>query len=611
MAISWNVVVVGGGHAGCEAAAASARLGMRTLLLTLDPNAVGRLSCNPAIGGIGKGQLAREVDALGGLMGRVTDVAGIQFRMLNTRKGKAVQSPRAQCDRPRYEKEMHACLTAQDHLEIKQCEAVQLRWKDGVLCGVVLASGETISTQSAILTTGTFTEGVLHLGMEQTQGGRRGEEGAAFLGEALRDLGLPTGRMKTGTPPRLLADSVDYSQLEEQPGDENPVPFSFLTDTLNQEQVVCWSSATTEETHRIVKENLSQAPMYAGRIEGKGPRYCPSLEDKVVRFADRDSHNIFLEPESVGGNLLYANGISTSLPADVQERFVKTCLGLKNAVIAQPGYAVEYTFVSPRVLLPTLEVKGFPGLYLAGQICGTSGYEEAAAQGIMAGYNAALKQLKKDDFVLGRHEGYIGVLIDDLIVSDPQEPYRMFTSRAEHRLLLRHDNADVRLTPRARALGGISEARWARFTAKKNRMAEATQILKQTLDSDSRQDEGKRRTWADRLRRPDGGGWKAAVEAISSLRACGLSLAEGASVEADFQYAGYARRQENWISRGAEREKSTLPDCFSFETVTGLRAEAVQVLSEVRPPTLGSASRLAGVTPADLALLEIALARRS
>jgi len=609
MNCEFDVVVVGGGHAGTEAAAAVARLGLTCGLVSLETKAVGRMSCNPAIGGIGKGQLAREVDALGGLMGLATDQSGIQFRMLNTRKGKAVQSPRAQCDRDGYEKAVQALLAQFSTLTMVEGEAVEVGFSNHQVEEVLLADGRRLGCRAAILTTGTFLEGVLHTGLEQKAGGRHGEAGAARLGDFLRSLGLPTGRMKTGTPPRIAADSVNYSVLEEQPGDENPVAFSFMTDALPQAKVVCWTSQTTPATHQIVRDNLDKAPMYAGRIDGRGPRYCPSLEDKVVRFADRDHHNIFLEPEAVGSPLLYANGISTSLPVEVQESFVRTCVGLENARIVQPGYAVEYTFMAPRSLRRTLELKDFPGLYFAGQICGTSGYEEAAAQGIMAGFNAALKIKGEPEFILGRHEAYIGVLLDDLVVSNPEEPYRMFTSRAEHRLLLRHDNADRRLTRRAHAFGGVKKDRMDRLEAKEQRLSKALQILKASLDKDRAQNKGKRHTWLNRLRQPDGGGWAAALQNISALNALNLSTQEGETLAADIQYEGYARRQEKWVARGEERESTQLPDGFAFAKVLGLRAEAVEHLADANPATLGAASRLAGVTPADIALLEIAIAR--
>jgi len=604
---SFDVIVIGGGHAGLEAAAAAARLGADTAMITLEAAAVGRMSCNPAIGGIGKGQLAREVDALGGLMGRITDRAGIQFRLLNTSKGLAVQSPRAQCDRPQYEVVAQELLAEQENLQIVEGEAVDFLWQQERLAGVRLADGRELRAAAVILTTGTFLEGLLHTGLVKKAGGRMGESGAAKLGDALRALGLPTARLKTGTPPRLAADSVDYTVMMEQPGDADPIAFSFLTDFLPQVQIPCWQTQTTARTQEIVRENLHLAPMYAGRIEGKGPRYCPSLEDKVVRFADRDSHTIFLEPEGVDSPLLYANGISTSLPREVQEEFVRTCIGMEQARIVQPGYAVEYTHIAPRCLRRTLELRDFPGLYLAGQICGTSGYEEAAAQGIMAGFNAALKLAGKESFVLGRHEAYIGVLIDDLVVSDPTEPYRMFTSRAEHRLLLRHDNADLRLTPHAVRLGSACAQRRTRFEARRDRLA----VARAALDAAPlpRDGGGQVKVATDLLRRPGGAAFEELAAACPALATDGLDSADRRTLSADVLYEGYAKRQQAWVDRGSIREHTTIPADYPYRQLSGLREEAVQTLEETRPETLGRASRLAGVTPADIALLEVALSR--
>lgn len=610
MTSQFHVLVIGGGHAGLEAAGVVARLGLRCGLISLEAGALGRMSCNPAIGGIGKGQLTREIDALGGWMGQITDRAGIQFRVLNTSKGRAVQSPRAQCDREGYEKVAQEFVAAQENLEVIEGEAVDLSWEEGKLRGTRLADGTELLADAVILTTGTFLEGLLHTGLEKVEGGRMGESGAGSMGEALRRLGLPTARLKTGTPPRIAADSVDYSVMKEQPGDPEPLPFSFLTESITQPQISCWQTSTRPRTQEIVRDNLHLAPMYAGRIEGKGPRYCPSLEDKVVRFADRESHNVFLEPEGYDSDLLYANGISTSLPKEVQEEFVRTCVGMEEAVIVQPGYAVEYTHVAPRCLDRTLELRDHPGLYLAGQICGTSGYEEAAAQGLMAGWNAALKILGKEPFVLGRHEAYIGVLIDDLVVSDPEEPYRMFTSRAEHRLLLRHDNADQRLTPLAMEHGGCSEPRRAAFEARRDRIAAAKQALSGIpIPGEEPSPGGARATLFDLLKRPQSGGFAAVLESAPELQELGLTTRDWETLEADVQYAGYAKRQAAWVERGAEREAMAIPADFPFDAVAGLRNEARTTMEEVRPLTLGSASRLAGVTPADVALLEIALAR--
>jgi tRNA uridine 5-carboxymethylaminomethyl modification enzyme len=611
---NFDVLVVGGGHAGLEAAAAAARLGASAALITLEASAIARMSCNPAIGGVGKGQLTREIDALGGLMGRITDRSGIQFRMLNTSKGRAVQSPRAQCDRPLYEKVAQELLAEVPGVTVVEAEAVDFLWStsanQGRIQGLRLANGEQIGGKAVILTTGTFLEGTLHTGLEQTPGGRAGEGGSYGLGDALRALQLPTGRLKTGTPPRIAIDSVDYSVMEEQRGDAVPSAFSFLTEALPEKQISCWMTLTNTATHQIVRDNLDQSPMYAGRIDGVGPRYCPALEDKVVRFGDRDSHNVFLEPEGWDSELLYANGISTSLPVEIQLQFVRTCKGMENAVIVQPGYAVEYTFVAPRSLRRTMELRDFPGLYLAGQICGTSGYEEAAAQGLMAGFNAALKLRGDGPFVLGRHEAYIGVMIDDLVVSDPTEPYRMFTSRAEHRLLLRHDNADARLTPRAMEFGGVCSQRASLWAAKSKRLTEAREQLQKRFDPRlSQKGGGKQVRLQDVMRRVKDGGWKMVLELAPDLADLNLSDEEWETTQADLQYEGYVKRQQDWVDRGAEREQTQIPDDFNYLRISGLRNEAKQTLAEARPATLGAAGRLAGVTPADLALVEISLAK--
>ena len=607
----FDVVVVGGGHAGLEAAAAAARMGARTALVSLRADALGRMSCNPAIGGIGKGQLAREVDALGGWMGRITDRAGIQFRMLNTSKGRAVRSPRAQCSRPLYEQTAQEFAAAQESLWVVEGEGVAFHRDagDGRIAGLLLADGRLLRARAVVLTTGTFLEGVLHTGLHQRPGGRIGEGGPGRLGTALRALELPTARLKTGTPPRLAADSVDYSQMSEQPGDALPEPFSFLTQSVARPQVSCWLTHTSARTHAIVRAHLHEAPMYAGRIQGVGPRYCPSLEDKVVRFSDKESHSVFLEPEGLDSPILYANGISTSLPAEVQDELVRSCDGMARARIVQHGYAVEYTHVAPRALRRTLECRDWPGLFLAGQICGTSGYEEAAGQGILAGINAALRARGDGaEFILGRHEGYLGVMVDDLVTSDPREPYRMFTSRAEHRLLLRHDNADQRLTPRAQAIGCSTPERDLTLAARQNRLLRARALLATIPAPGDDGASGRRRTLVDLLRMPDAR-LADLLPAAPVGAALGLTPWDAATLECDLQYEGYARRQTAWVDRASERESAEIPDDFDYGALRGLRTEARQALVAARPATLGAAGRLAGVTPADVALLEIAQAR--
>ncbi|MFT7517614.1 MAG: tRNA uridine 5-carboxymethylaminomethyl modification enzyme [Myxococcota bacterium] len=606
----FDVVVVGGGHAGIEAAAAAARRGVRVALLSLSANSIGRMSCNPAIGGIGKGQLTREIDALGGLMGLIADHAGIQFRMLNTSKGRAVQSPRAQCDRDAYEQYAQQLIGEIENICVVEGEAADLQLDAELnITGVILSDQRVLSCKAAILTTGTFLEGMLHQGLDSTQGGRVGE-GASFpLGKTLERLGVPVARLKTGTPPRIALDTVDLSQMTRQPGDESPSPFSFLTTNLSErKQIDCWLTKTTARTQEIVRANLDQTAMYSGRTEGKGPRYCPSLEDKVVRFADRDEHTIFLEPEAVGSNILYANGISTSLPEKIQLEFVRTCVGLEKAEILQAGYAVEYTHVAPRSLLPTLEYRNSGGLYFAGQICGTSGYEEAAAQGLIAGLNAALKIQEQPSFILQRHQAYIGVLIDDLVVSDPSEPYRMFTSRAEHRLLLRQDNADLRLTPLAQEIGISSEQRDAVLAQRQQNLAVARQALLDKPYPLNVANSGAR-SLLDMCKQPKFIGWTRIFEMHPDLYELNIPLSDWHTIESDVLYAGYTMRQQAWVDRGAERELMQLPRDFDYSVVQGLRAEARLCLQETLPTTLGQAGRMAGVTPADIAILEIALVR--
>jgi tRNA uridine 5-carboxymethylaminomethyl modification enzyme len=610
-AAQYDVLVVGGGHAGIEAALAAARLGARAALVTFRLDRIGEMSCNPAIGGLGKGQLAREVDALGGAMGTVIDRTGIQFRMLNTAKGYAVQAPRAQADRHRYREEATAMVAAAGGVEIVAGGAERLVLEDDGrgrtrVAGIVLGDGRTLRAGATILTTGTFLSAVMHTGEERTAGGRVGESAATGITADLVALGLVTGRLKTGTPPRLASDSIDWDRLEEQHGDANPQPFSLRTERAAfpaLRQIACHLAYTNERTHEVIRANIHRSPMYSGTIEGIGPRYCPSVEDKVVRFADRDRHQLFLEPEGLDTDVVYVNGLSTSLPADVQEEFVRSVDGLGRARFERHGYAVEYDFVQPFQLDPTLALRDVPGLYLAGQINGTSGYEEAAAQGLVAGANAALWTSERPAFVLARHEAYIGVLIDDLTVSNPVEPYRMFSSRAEYRLMLRHDNADKRLGAKAAAFGLIDAGTQALYARRARDIAAARELLA----SIRRPGDGGR-TLLERLTRPD---TTFADLAADDVRVAALDLAPdlAIAVEADVKYAGYVERQQRDVERLRGQEHTEIPNDFDFTVVTGLKTEAREKLALLRPRTLGAAGRIAGVNPPDVTLVAIHLDR--
>ncbi len=600
-----DIVVVGAGHAGIEAACAAARLGCATALVTLRADRVGEMSCNPAIGGLAKGQLVREVDALGGAMGRIADASCIQFRVLNTRKGHAVRAPRSQNDRELYRRAATETVLSTRNLtlvegEVSGFEVEAQRGGRSTVVGVGLKDGRHMRCRAVIVTTGTFLRGVLHTGESQSIGGRIGEGAATTLSDHLRALGLGMGRLKTGTPPRLDRASIDFSALEEQHGEPEPRGFSFFGPRPQLPQTCCWITYTTERTHELIRSQLHRSPMYAGRIEGVGPRYCPSIEDKVVRFADKDRHQVFLEPEGLDSPSIYVNGVSTSLPADVQEAFVRTIPGLERARFLRHGYAVEYDFVHPAQLDWTLKVRAVDGLWLAGQINGTSGYEEAAAQGIVAGINAARAVRGESAFVLDRSEAYIGVLIDDLVRSDPREPYRMFTSRAEHRLLLREDNADRRLAHRAHGLGLLGEEQIATVRAKERRITEAAARLRATFH------EG--RTLATWLKRPE-----LDLDALRALhpvaREIELGEDEVAGLEVDLKYEGYLERQRTEVERLKAREEREIPSDFPYETVEGLRNEAREKLLRFRPPTLGAAGRIAGVNPTDLALLLVHLER--
>lgn len=604
----FDVIVVGGGHAGADAAHAAARMGARTALVTLTFESIGVMSCNPAIGGLGKGHLVREIDALDGVMGRVADKAGIQFRLLNRRKGPAVQGPRAQADRKIYREEMQREMRDCANLTIVEGEAADFLMSGAEVRGVTLADGSEISASAVVLTTGTFLRGLIHIGQVSRPGGRMGDKPSVKLAERIDQFGLPLGRLKTGTPPRLDGTTIDWSDLEVQPGDDDPMLFSFLSSKASARQISCGITHTNAQTHEIIEKNIGRSAMYSGRIEGVGPRYCPSIEDKIVRFAEKSSHQVFLEPESLSDNVIYPNGISTSLPEDIQHDYVRSIKGLENVTILQPGYAIEYDYVDSRALDSRLAVRDVPGLFLAGQINGTTGYEEAAAQGLVAGLNAAAVALGRDPISFSRSNSYIGVMIDDLITRGVSEPYRMFTSRAEFRLSLRADNADQRLTPLGIEVGCVGAERKQAFEAKMSALTEARQDMESVVFTPKElvtagyavNQDGKRRNGYELLALP-----QFDFNALVALRPewGAIDAASREQLSKDAMYANYILRQERDVAVLKRDEQQRIPTDFDYMAMEGLSNELKMKLNAARPDNIGQAGRIDGMTPAALTLL--------